>query len=168
MFEYYDEINKIPESRYSVMEEILNNFYIKLHGIDEYNKRKEFIHGEGHKIWLNTIRFTPDYNIILYLIDNDIKGFICYQYVEDNTYICEIQLREDYQYKGYVKILLSEMLNQIDKNRCNNFFGSIHPDNEHSINTFTHIGMKYNEDYRRYEISYNDLNNYVKTKKKIK
>ena len=161
MFEYYNYNKKIPKNRYLEMDKILRTFYIKLHGKEEYNKRKEFFDNEGFDIWLNTIINTPDYNIILYIVDNEIKGFICYQYYEENIWICEIQLVEEYQYKGYVKVLLQEMLNQIN-NKCNYFLGSIHPNNEHSINTFTHIGMTYNEDNHRYEISYEKLKKYIK------
>ena len=168
MFEYYDYINKVPKERYLQMDEILRKFFIKLHGIEKYKKRKDFFDNEGFDMWLNTIRNDEDYHIILYLDNNDIIGFICYKFVEDHAWICEVQLIEKYQYKGYVKILINEMINHINKEECKYFLGSINDNNEHSKNTFTHIGFNYNEDERRYEISYNDLNKYVKTKKMIK
>ena len=160
MFEYYDSINKIPETRYSSMETILNNFSIELHGEEWFEQKREFFEGEGHNNWVNMITNDPNYHIILYIDKNEVVGFICYQYLEDNSVaICEVQLTKEYRYQGLVKILLSEMMKQIDPTRCNKFVAGINSNNEHSIKTFTHIGM--NKVDKHYEISYDKLNKYI-------
>jgi len=160
MFEYYDSKNKIPEFRYKIMENILNNFSIELHGIKWFEERRKDFEGKGHDNWVNMIRNNSNYHIILYIKDGDIKGFLCYEYLNDNqVMICEIQIIREYRYKGYVKKLLKEMMNQINKDKCNTFLAFINSNNEHSINTFTHIGMINTGKY--YEISYDSLNKYL-------
>ena len=163
MFEYYDYINKIPEDRYKKMSEILNNFSIELHGKEWYEERREVFENEGYQNWINMIRNNPNYHIIMYLEDNNIIGFICYEYTLNNRVcICEVQIIKEYRYKGLVKVLLTKMMEEIDKSKCDTFFAGINSSNDHSINTFTHIGMTKNDKY--YEISYDDLNNYVNNK----
>ena len=161
MFEYYDSINKIPECRYKVMESILNNFSIELHGIDWFEERRETFEGIGHDNWVNMITNNPNYHIILYLDNNELVGFICYEYMENKkVMISEVQIIREYRYKRLVKTLLNEMINNIDKNKCDTFLAGINSNNEHSVNTFTHVGMVKKDRY--YEISCNDLYNYLK------
>jgi|GEM_PF-1369546 len=160
MFEYYNSINKIPEYRYKKMAEILNAFSIELHGQEWFEQRRETFENEGYQNWINMITNNPNYHIIIYLKDNNIIGFICYEYTDNKRVcICEVQIIKEYRYKGLVKVLLNEMLKQIDKSKCNTFFGGINPNNEHSISTFTHIGMELKDKF--YEISYDKLNNYI-------
>ena len=160
MFEYYDCINKVPEYRYKEMSKILNNFSIELHGQEWYEQRRERFEGEGFNYWLNTITNDPNYHIILYIVDNNIVGFINYQYLDNNQVaICEAQIIKEYRYKGLVKVLLSEMMKQIDPSRCEKFVAGIFSKNEHSINTFTHIGMQLVDNH--YEIPYDVLKQYT-------
>ena len=163
MFEYYDYINKIPENRYKKMADILNGFSIELHGQEWFEERRFIFEGIGLQNWIKMITNNPNYHIIMYLKENNIIGFICYEYNENNVWISEIQIIKEYRYKGVVKILLSEMLKQINPNNCEKFLASINSNNDHSINTFTHMGMKKIGDY--YEITYDELNNYINNKR---
>ncbi len=168
MFEYYNSINKIPEYRYEEMNQIMYDFHLKI-----TNNNPSFeLHGKNFDNWVNMIRNDENYNIILYIENNKIIGLICYGYYNNELMISEIQIIEEYQYKGLVKILLKEMVKQLDLSRFNGIVcGTIRNDNEHSKQVFTHIGMKpqeednLNKNYKLYKISYDDLVKYLDNNK---
>ena len=154
MFEIYNSTNKIPEYRYLKMNEILVNFHNKMQFNTELTE-------EGYNHWVNMILNDPNYNIVLYIVDNEIVAFICFCYSNIGLWLSEIQIIDEYQKKGLTKVLISKMLELADKTKFNNILGSIATKNIHSQEVFTHIGMRYNEGKKYYEISYDDLLNWV-------
>lgn len=163
MFEFYDcSDNKVPENRYLKMNEILNEDFIRRRGIDKYNERKDFIENEGFEIWKNTILNTKDYYINLYIVDNDVVAFICFQYVGEDVVICEIQIIEEYKGKDNIfrKLLLS-MYDHIKDKNIKNIIGYINDNNDKSRGVFTHVGMVHVEKLK-YQMPYDTLVKYLK------
>jgi hypothetical protein len=83
MFEIYNSNNKIPENRYLEMNDILIKDYILRKGLEEYKKREKIFKEEGFEYWKSMILNDPNYNIILYVIDEKIVAFICYMLYVD-------------------------------------------------------------------------------------
>lgn len=135
-FEYYNYNNKIPLSKVEEMLEILIPFYNELNGKDNSNK-------DMCDSWINSIRNTKDFAIILLYFDNLLVGFINYMYQKEGLMISEIQIRKEYQGKYRIlRKLLGEMINNSDKNRYTNLLATINHKNKKSIDIFTHIGFK--------------------------
>ncbi|NLA32945.1 MAG: hypothetical protein GX864_03295, partial [Mollicutes bacterium] len=110
-FEYYNYNNKIPLSKVEEMLEVLIPFYNELNGKDNSNK-------DMCDSWINSIRNTKDFAIILLYFDNLLVGFINYMYQKEGLMISEIQIRKEYQGKYRIlRKLLGEMINNSDKNR---------------------------------------------------
>ena len=139
MFEIYNYINKIPEYRYLKMHEILKDDYINRNGIDKYNKSD--FEGNSFNKWVSMIRNDKNYNIILYIIDNNIVGFITYMFIEDKLCISEVQIIKEYQGKyGILKKLIKKVLSLIDKD-IKEVVLTINDNNTKSKEVFTHIGF---------------------------
>ena len=139
MFEIYNYINKMPEYRYLNMHEILKDDYINRNGIDNYNKSN--FEGDSFNKWVSMIRNDKNYNIILYVIDNNIVGFITYMFIEDKLCISEVQIIKEYQGKyGILKKLIKKVLSLIDKD-IKEVVLTINDNNTKSKEVFTHIGF---------------------------
>ena len=102
MFEIYNSNNKIPENRYLEMNDILIKDYILRKGLEEYKKREKIFKEEGFEYWKSMILNDPNYNIILYVIDEKIVAFICYMLIEDSVCLAEIQIIKEYQGKNNI------------------------------------------------------------------
>lgn len=102
MFEIYNSNNKIPENRYLEMNDILIKDYILRKGLEEYKKREKIFKEEGFEYWKFMILNDPNYNIILYVIDEKIVAFICYMLIEDSVCLAEIQIVKEYQGKNNI------------------------------------------------------------------
>ena len=102
MFEIYNSNNKIPENRYLEMNDILIKDYILRKGLEEYKKREKIFKEEGFEYWKSMILNDPNYNIILYAIDEKIVAFICYMLIEDSVCLAEIQIIKEYQGKNNI------------------------------------------------------------------
>ena len=164
-FKIYDVNNKIPENRYLEMHQILIDDYVKRNGIDKYNENKEKLTNEGFNNWVNMIRNTPNYNILLYLDSNNVVGFVCFMYKDNKLILSEVQIMEEYQGKyDILRQLLKKVLELSDKTKYNIISGTINKNNNKSINVFTHIGL-INTNDNWYEISYDKLLKWIKKDK---
>ena len=165
MFELYNYNHKIPESRLLEMHDILIKDFINKKGILEYNEKKESFNKEGFDKWKSMLLNDPNYNIILYIIDNRVVGFICYLYMDKDVCLSEVQIIKEYQGKyGILRQMLKSLLSEINKD-SNRIIETIDNTNEKSKNVFTHIGF-INTNDNWYEISIQDLEKWVN--KKIK
>ena len=161
MFEVYDKDNKISLDKAKE----INNFMV-----DNYMSRKEnmgrprsdFYSDEKFNMWFNMLQNENDYYTLIYYLDNKAIAFISYAYMFKGLCLCEVQIREEYQNKGLLRKMLSYIINNTDLSRYDNVCGSI-SNNLHSVDVFTHIGMKHSEKYW-YEISLKDLIKWINKK----
>lgn len=152
-FEHYSYNKKISKKKCYEMLDILIKFYNEFNGKDNGTK-------EMCDPWINMIRNTKDYYVLLCYENNLLIGFVNYMYQNDGLMLSEVQIREEYQNKGLLKVLLREV---ITKNRCDNILCTIHKNNIKSQNVFTHVGFKLVKD-TLYKISYDDLIKWINNK----
>ena len=155
-FELYDFDNKITKKRYDPIHKILVENEDVITGrdnssIEMYNK------------WAEMITNTPNYNILVCLIDDEVVGFIAFMYLDIGLMLSEIQIKKEYQ--GKYKIL-KNMLREVleisikDKFKYKDVLGTISDKNIKSQEVFTHIGFKRKEGIL-YKISYKNLMKWI-------
>lgn len=105
--------------------------------------------------WINMVRNTKDYFILLFYKDSELLGFINYMYLDYGLMLSEIQISKYYQDKKYLKAMLKELINSLDR-KVDNIYASINSKNIKSKQVFTHIGFMRDKNIL-YKISYNDL-----------
>ena len=154
IFEYYDYDNKIPMDKIDEMLKIIIKFYNK------FNKRNNSTE-EVYSPWINIVRNTKDYHVLLCYLDKELVGFINYMYQENGLMLSEIQIKDQFQGKNDIlRKMIGEVLNISDKNKYSEILCTINPKNEKSKLIFTHIGFK-NIEGILYKIDYNNLLNWV-------
>lgn len=123
-----------------------NIFLNEMHNIlvENYNKinNKDNSSNETYNEWVNMIRTTKDYNILICLDNNLLVGFVCYTYLDIGLMLSKIQIKKEYQGKHNI---LKNMLRNILVNTNNTYFkvyATINNDNTKSKEVFTHIGFK--------------------------
>ena len=142
MFEIYNSNNKIPENRYLEMNDILMKDYILRKGLEEYKKREKIFKEEGFEYWKSMILNDPNYNIILYVIDEKIVAFICYMLIEDSVCLAEIQIIKEYQGKNNIfRKILQKFVEEIKNKNYKKISATIDKDNQKSRAVFSHVGM---------------------------
>ena len=142
MFEIYNSNNKIPENRYLEMNDILIKDYILRKGLEEYKKREKIFKEEGFEYWKSMILNDPNYNIILYVIDEKIVAFICYMLIEDSVCLAEIQIIKEYQGKNNIfRKILQKFVEEIKNKNYKKISATIDKDNQKSRAVFSHVGM---------------------------
>ena len=143
-FELYSYENKIPLNKCYEMLDILVSFYDEFNGMNNGSKDK-------YEPWINMIRNTKDYYVLLCYEKDVLIGFINYMYQDRGLMLSEIQIRKEYQNKGLLKVLLKEV-----KYNNKDIYLTIHKNNKRSKSVFEHIGFK-NIENNLYKISYDDL-----------
>ncbi len=125
----------------------IDNTYLNdMHNIlvENYNKinNKDNSSNKMYNEWVNMIRTTEDYNILLCLENTSLVGFICYTYLDIGLMLSEIQIKKEYQGKHNI---LKNMLRNVLVNTNNTYskvYATINNDNTKSKEVFTHIGFK--------------------------
>ena len=136
MFEIYNSNNKMPENRYLEMNDILRK------GLEEYKKREKIFKEKGFEYWKSMILNDPNYNIILYVIDEKIVAFICYMLIEDSVCLAEIQIIKEYQGKNNIfRKILQKFVEEIKNKNYKKIPATIDKDNQKSRAVFSHVGM---------------------------
>ena len=156
VFETYNLDKKIPISKINQMLDILVPFYNKLNGKD--NSTKEMCDP-----FINMIRNTKDYNILLCYIGKTLVGFVNYMYQDRGLMLSEIQIREEFQGKNILRKMIKKVIDDSDKSRYKDIYLTINPKNTKSYQVFTHIGFK-NIENVLYKISYKEMNNWLNKK----
>ena len=114
--------------------------------------------------WVEMITNTPNYNILVCKLNNEIVGFIAFMYLDIGLMISEIQIKREYQGKFKIlKNMLREVLNISIKDKFDYkyVFGTINSVNVRSQAVFTHIGFKKQKGIL-YRISYKNLLKWIK------
>ena len=111
--------------------------------------------------WINMIKTEPGYNIITYEEENKVLGFLNYQLINKEMWICEVQVKKENKNQGILKKLLNEFFILNKKYKCVTIH--INQNNKTSRQVFTHIGFKY-IGKTIYKINMQTLNNYLNNK----
>lgn len=155
MFELYNNKNKITKDKYDVIYRfIISNYFDRCK--DKLAEKDQIDTKEAYNNWVNTILTTNDYNILLYIENKKIIGFVSFMYTDNYLCLSEVQFDPKYKNKGYLKTMLKGVINYSDRAKYNMIYGTINKNNELSKNVFKHIGF-INTEKNRYEISYNNL-----------
>ena len=97
------------------------------------------------------------YNIILYIIDDKIKGFICYIPIDNKLCLAEVQIIKEFQGKdNTLRKMIKKLIEEVKDKKFEIVSGTIDLDNEKSRGVFSHIGM-INTRKNWFEISFTDL-----------
>ncbi len=83
--EIYSYENKISLDKCNQMLDILVSFYNDLNGKENNTK-------EMRDTWINMVRNTKDYFILLFYKDSELLGFINYMYLDNDLMLSEIQI----------------------------------------------------------------------------
>ena len=150
-YELYSYENKIPINKCHEMLDILVKFYDKFNGKDNGAK-------EMYEPWINMIRNTKDYYVLLCYENNKLIAFVNYMYQDKGLMLSEIQVREEYQNKGLLKQLLKKVITKDD-----DIYLTIQKDNIRSQEIFKHIGFIKIED-NLYKISYSSIMKWIDNK----
>ena len=134
-FELYSFDNKVPIEKCFEMLNILADFYDDFNGMD--NRKKEM-----YEPWFNVIRNTKDYYVLLCYKNSNLIGFLNYMYYEEGLVLCEVQIKKEFQNKGYMKLLIKKAIENSDLNRYSDIFVTINKNNIVSQSIFRHIGFK--------------------------
>jgi len=151
-FKLYGYSNKVPIKTCKEMLEIITKFYNNLNDCNYSD--------EDCNKWVKLIRNTKDYHVLLCYKGKTLIGFINYTYMNKDVMLSEVQIKEEYQKKGVLKVLLEEVIKNTKRKKIEYFLGTIGKKNINSQNVFTHIGFKLGED-NLYRITREDLVNWV-------
>lgn len=115
---------------------------------------------EKYNKWFNSIMNSKDYNIITYSINNKIIAFLSYDIIDNNLWISEVQVKDNYKNKGILKELLNHFILNDIINNYNEIYIHINNQNIISQTVFKHIGFKL-KDNTIYTIEINELKQYT-------
>ena len=157
MISEYNYKNKIHIEKLEEMYKILvNNMFI----IYPDKIKLEIDNEENHNKWINSINSSKDYQIITYSIDNNLIAFLSYNIIDNNLWISEVQVKDNYKNKEILKKLLKQFLcNKITK-RYKEIYIHINSKNIISQQVFKHIGFKLKEN-TIYTIKIEELIKYI-------
>lgn len=157
MINEYNNENKITILK-EIYEILINNVCLLYPNI---KKDKE-----KYNTWFNSIMNSKDYNIITYSINNKIIAFLSYNIINNNLWISEVQVNDNYKNKGILKELLNQFISNDIINNYNEIYIHINNQNIISQTVFKHIGFKL-KDNTIYTIKTNELESYIKNKQKF-
>ena len=121
---------------------------------------------EYFMMWVNNIRNNPTYRMIVYKENNKILGFLNFAYENNENWISEIQVVDEYKNRGITTKLLKKYVEL--NSDIKEAIAYIKPNNYLSKEVFVnHVGFT-NIDGRnnRYKISIDKLKEYLKNKEK--
>lgn len=143
-FVKYGYKNKINESDYNQVFDIMSSFYGKSVTKESFDK------------WLENMSNIKDYYFLLRYKENILVGFINYMYTKEGLMLSEVQVRREYQNKGILILMLNYMISNCDIDKFDYVFGTINKSNLRSQSVFKHLGFKLVKD-NLYKISKDDL-----------
>lgn len=115
--------------------------------------------------WVNMIKNTENYNILICKKDTEIIGFVCYTFLDIGLMLSEVQIKKDYQGKyDILRKMLKQVIDKSNKKLYSNVYGTISSKNIKSQNVFKHIGFK-NTKGILYKININDLMSWINRSK---
>lgn len=138
-FVKYGYKNKINESDYNQVFDIMSSFYGKSVTKESFDK------------WLESMSNIKDYYFLLYYKENILVGFINYMYTKEGLMLSEVQVRREYQNKGILILMLNYMISNCDIDKFDYVFGTIN-----KSNLIKHLGFKLVKD-NLYKISKDGL-----------
>ena len=135
---YNNEIvnEKIIREMYEIL---INNLFITY---PNYLKEKEkHDNKENFNKWMNMIKNNICYFILTYEIDNKIIGFLNYTIINNNLWISEVQIKDDYKNHKILKELLKYLIKLDICKKYKDITIHINEENKLSKIVFTHIGF---------------------------
>lgn len=106
------------------------------------NERDKHDNKRNYEIWTNMINNTDNYKVLTYEEENKVIGFLNFSIIEDELWISEVQIDNNYKNKQILKKLLKKFVYLEDINKYSTITIHINNDNEVSKKVFTHIGFK--------------------------
>lgn len=97
--------NNITEEMYNIL---IENLFITYPKFLENREKHDNIHNKNK--WIEMINKTPNYTVITYEEDNKVLGFLNYSIIENELWISEVQIKNEYKDKGILKNLLKEFV----------------------------------------------------------
>lgn len=152
--EYSNNNKKVLNKIYKI---IISNLLI----IYPTKSKEEFDNQKNYHKWINSITSDTNYKIIAYEEQQEILGFLSYNTVDNNLWISEVQVKDEYKHIGILKKLLRYFIKKDIINNYQEIYIHINSNNNPSKIVFTHIGFKEKEK-TIYRISINDLKEYLK------
>ncbi len=139
MINLYD--NNIEENILRQMYNILieNLFITYPNFLKDKNKHDN---KENYDMWTNMIKKTKNYKVITYTENDKIIGFLNYSVIDNNLWISEVQIKNDYKNRGILKKLIKKFVLLEETKKYDNVTIHINDNNIVSKKVFTRIGFK--------------------------
>lgn len=88
------------------------------------------------------IRSTKNYKVISYTVSGEVIGFLNYCIINNNLWISEVQVKNNYKNKGILKKLIRKFVSIEEVKKYDHIIIHINNNNELSKKVFTHIGFE--------------------------
>lgn len=119
----------------------------------------------SYDIWVNMIKNTKGYNMLLCFMNHELIGFICYMYMDDGLMLSEVQIKKEYQGRyNILRKMLQQLVNNTNKDLYSDIYGTISSKNKKSQLVFKHVGFE-NVRGILYKININDLTKWINRSK---
>lgn len=96
----------------------------------------------NYDMWTNMIKKTKNYKVITYTENDKIIGFLNYSVIDNNLWISEVQIKNDYKNRGILKKLIKKFVLLEETKKYDNVTIHINDNNIVSKKVFTRIGFK--------------------------
>lgn len=114
---------------------------------------------ENYDKWTNMIRSTKNYKVISYTVSGEAIGFLNYCIINNNLWISEVQVKNNYKNKGILKKLIRKFVSIEEVKKYDYIIIHINNSNKLSKKVFTHIGFE-SIGKTLYRINLKDMINY--------
>lgn len=131
----------LSDNQFAKMYEILINNLFKTYPeyLAEKNKHDN---KNNYNNLFNSIKTTEQYNVICFEERDLLIGYLSYSVINDELWISEIQIREEYQGKGVLRKLIEKFVSMPELNDYDYIKIHINKRNIYSQKVFEHIGFK--------------------------
>ena len=153
---------ELSDNQFIKMYEILINNLFKTYPefLDDKDKHDN---KDNYNNLFNSIKTSEQYNVICLEETDLLIGYLSYSVINDELWISEIQIRDDYHGKGVLRKLIGKFVSMPELNSYEYIKIHINKRNTHSQEVFGHIGFEKIGESTIYKI---DTDNLIKWNQK--
>ena len=153
---------ELSDNQFAKMYEILINNLFKTYP-EFLDDKDKYDNKDNYNNLFNSIKTSEQYNVICLEETDLLIGYLSYSVINDELWISEIQIRDDYQGKGVLRKLIGKFVSMPKLNSYEYIKIHINKRNIHSQEVFGHIGFEKIGESTIYKI---DTDNLIKWNQK--
>ena len=161
MFSIYSS-KELSDNQFSKMYEILINNLFKTYP-EFLDDKDKYDNKDNYNNLFNSIKTSEQYNVICLEERDLVIGYLSYSLINDELWISEIQIRDDYHGKGILRKLIGKFVSMPELNSYEYIKIHINMRNIHSQEVFGYIGFEKIGESTIYKI---DTDNLIKWNQK--